>query len=81
MVVETAQDEIDRERIWRAWELPAGARCEVETINQETKEKKIVEAIFIYMDWAYWRWETEDWIPLIFRWEFKQIDETHFKLL
>lgn len=72
---------IDKDRVWNVRDLPAGARVKVQT-KEIIDWKEVIKdsvAIFIYMDWAYWRWKREeDDAPLIFRWQFKQISENDF---
>ena len=78
-------DVIDWERIYNTWELPRGAEVEVE-FRREEEGKEPIEgtctAVFIYMDWMYWRWESkESWEPLIFNGKFKHLEWNKFFLL
>ena len=78
-------DVIDWERIYNTWELPRGAEVEVEFVRHEEGKEDVsgtCTAVFIYMDWMYWRWESkEDWEPLIFNGKFKRIEWNKFFLL
>lgn len=71
----------DKDRVWHCYELPAGARVKVQT-KRIVDWKEVIKddvAIFIYMDWMYWRWKAEsDESPLIFSGYFKQIGENEF---
>lgn len=82
MLTATSLWEFDKDRIYKTYELPAGARVKVHYVRKE-EWKEPVEwdciAIFKYMDWMYWYWYSEeDWKALIFNWEFKQIWEDEF---
>ena len=85
MTVETSQEKIDWDRVFKTYELPHWARVQVH-FRREELWKEPVEwdciAVFDYMDWMYWRRHSEeDDEILIFNWNFKQVDEKNFTLI
>ena len=80
MTTLTAQDSIDKERIWETYELPKGAKVQIFVREEFWVEREVV-AVFDKMDWGYWLWHEEDTDrPLIFNAKFQQIDEDCFSI-